>query len=169
MATKLLGQLLVTSNVITEEQLREAIGLQRKQGGRLGTNLVKLGYLTEERLVAFLSKQWGVPAINLSDYKIEPSVLKLIPIEIARKYLIIPVARVGATLTITMADPSNVFVIDDVKFMTGYNVEVVVSSESSIIHAITNYYRGGGDALTATKKTTTTSTKALQAKDYTFS
>ena len=169
MATKLLGQLLVTSNVITEEQLREAIGLQRKQGGRLGTNLVKLGYITEENLVAFLSKQWGVPAINLSDYKIEPSVLKLIPIEIARKYLIIPVARVGATLTITMADPSNVFVIDDVKFMTGYNVEVVVSSESSIIHAITSYYRGGGDALTTTKKANTTSTKTLQAKDYTFS
>ena len=168
MATKL-GQLLVTSNVITEEQLREAIGLQRKQGGRLGTNLVTLGYLTEEKLVAFLSKQWGVPAINLSDYKIEPSVLKLIPIEIARKYLIIPVARVGATLTITMADPSNVFVIDDVKFMTGYNVEVVVSSESSIIHAITSYYRGGGDALTTTKKANTTSTKTLQAKDYTFS
>ena len=168
MATKL-GQLLVTSNVITEEQLREAIGLQRKQGGRLGTNLVTLGYLTEEKLVAFLSKQWGVPAINLSDYKIEPSVLKLIPVEIARKYLIIPVARVGATLTITMADPSNVFMIDDVKFMTGYNVEVVVSSESSIIHAITSYYRGGGDALTTTKKANTTSTKALQAKDYTFS
>jgi len=168
MATKL-GQLLVTSNVITEEQLREAIGLQRKQGGRLGTNLVKLGYLTEEKLVAFLSKQWGVPAINLSDYKIEPSVLKLIPVEIARKYLIIPVARVGATLTITMADPSNVFMIDDVKFMTGYNVEVVVSSESSITHAITSYYRGGGDALTTTKKATTTPTKTLQAKDYTFS
>jgi len=168
MATKL-GQLLVTSNVITEEQLREAIGLQRKQGGRLGTNLVKLGYLTEEKLVAFLSKQWGVPAINLSDYKIEPSVLKLIPVEIARKYLIIPVARVGATLTITMADPSNVFMIDDVKFMTGYNVEVVVSSESSIIHAITSYYRGGGDALTTTKKATTTPSKTLQAKDYTFS
>jgi len=116
-----------------------------------------------------LSKQWGVPAINLSDYKIEPSVLKLIPIEIARKYLIIPVARVGATLTITMADPSNVFVIDDVKFMTGYNVEVVVSSESSIIHAITSYYRGGGDALTTAKKATTTPSKTLQAKDYTFS
>ena len=132
MAAKL-GQLLITSNVITEEQLKEAMGLQRKEGGRLGTNLVKLGYITEEKLVAFLSKQWGVPAMNLSDYKIDPSVLKLIPVEIARKYLIIPVARVGATLTIAMADPSNVFVIDDVKFMTGYNVEVVVSSESSII------------------------------------
>ena len=153
MAAKL-GQLLITSNIISEDQLKEAMGRQRKEGGRLGTNLVKLGYITEDKLVAFLSKQWGVPAINLSDYKIEPQVLKLIPVEIARKYLIIPVARVGATLTIAMADPSNVFVIDDVKFMTGYNVEVVVSSETSIINAITSYYRGGGDALIAAKKST---------------
>jgi type IV pilus assembly protein PilB len=166
MAAKL-GQLLVTSSVISEEQLREAISLQRKEGGRLGTNLVKLGYVTEEKLVAFLSRQWGVPAINLSDYKIEPSVLKLIPIEIARKYLILPVAKVGATLTIAMADPSNVFVIDDIKFMTGYNVEVVVSSESSIIHAITGYYRGGGEALVTAKKPT--QAKTIQAKDYTIS
>jgi type IV pilus assembly protein PilB len=165
MAAKL-GQLLVTSSVISEDQLKEAISLQRKEGGRLGTNLVKLGYVTEEKLVAFLSRQWGVPAINLSDYKIDPSVLKLIPIEIARKYLIIPVARVGATLTIVMADPSNVFVIDDVKFMTGYNVEVVVSSESSIIHAIGDYYRGGGEALVTAKKMA--QGKTIQAKDYTI-
>lgn len=165
MAAKL-GQLLVTSSVISEEQLKEAIGLQRREGGRLGTNLVKLGYITEEKLMAFLSKQWGVPAINLSDYKIDPSVLKLIPMEIARKYLIIPVARVGATLTIAMADPSNVFVIDDVKFMTGYNVEVVVSGESSIINAITAYYRGAGDSLVTAKRAAPA--KSLQVKDYTF-
>jgi len=165
MAAKL-GQLLITSNIISEDQLKEAMSRQRKEGGRLGTNLVKLGYVTEDKLVAFLSKQWGVPAINLSDYKIEPQVLKLIPVEIARKYLIIPVARVGATLTIAMADPSNVFVIDDVKFMTGYNVEVVVSSETSIINAITSYYRGGGDSLIATKKPAPS--KSLEAKDYSF-
>ncbi|MFZ5907743.1 MAG: type IV-A pilus assembly ATPase PilB [Nitrospirota bacterium] len=165
MATKL-GQLLVTGNIITEEQLREAISLQRREGGRLGTNLIKLGYLTEDKLVAFLSKQWGVPAINLSDYKIDPSVLKLVPLEIARKYLIIPVARVGATLTIAMADPSNVFVIDDVKFMTGYNVEVVVAGESSVLQAISANYRGSGEALVTTKKAA--ATKSLQAQDYTF-
>ncbi|MCG2720634.1 MAG: type IV-A pilus assembly ATPase PilB [Thermodesulfovibrionales bacterium] len=165
MATKL-GQLLVTGNIITEDQLREAVGLQRREGGRLGTNLIKLGYLTEDKLIAFLSKQWGVPAINLSDYKIDPSVLKLVPLEIARKYLIIPVARVGATLTIAMADPSNVFVIDDVKFMTGYNVEVVVAGESSVLQAISTYYRGSGEALVTTKKAA--SAKSLQAQDYTF-
>jgi len=165
MAAKL-GQLLITSNLITDDQLKEAVSLQRKEGGRLGANLVKLGYITEEKLVAFLSKQWGVPAINLSDYKIDPSVLKLIPGEVARKYFIIPVARVGATLTIAMADPSNVFVIDDVKFMTGYNVEVVVSGESSIVNAISVHYRNGGDALIATKKATS---NVLAAKDYTLS
>jgi type IV pilus assembly protein PilB len=101
MAIKL-GQLLITSNIISEDQLKEAMSRQRKEGGRLGTNLVKLGYISEDKLVAFLSKQWGVPAINLADYKIEPQILKLIPVEIARKYLIIPVARVGATLTIAV-------------------------------------------------------------------
>lgn len=166
MATKL-GQLLVNSQMISEEQLKEALGLQRREGGRIGTNLVKLGYITEEKLVAFLSKQWGVPAINLTDYKIDQSVLKLVPYEVARKYLVMPVARAGATLTIAMVDPSNVFVIDDIKFMTGFNVEVVVSGESSIINTITSNYRGATDTLVSTKKSVATQT--IQAKDYTFS
>jgi type IV pilus assembly protein PilB len=166
MAAKL-GQILIASNIISEDQLKEALTLQRREGGRLGTNLVKLGYITEEKLVTFLSRQYGVPAVNLSDYKIDPSVLKLVPVDIARKYLVMPVARVGATLTIAMADPSNVFAIDDIKFMTGYNVEVVVSSESSIINAISTHYAGHGDALIAAKKATTT--QSLQARDYTLS
>jgi len=166
MAAKL-GQFLVASNVISEEQLKEALSMQKKAGGRLGTNLVKLGYLTEEKLVTFLSRQYGVPAVNLSEYKIEQSVLKLVPRDIARKYLIIPVARVGATLTVAMADPSNVFAIDDVKFMTGYSVEVVVASESSIIEAISAMYKGGGDALVAAKKEKG-SQQVIRAKDYTL-
>jgi type IV pilus assembly protein PilB len=164
MAAKL-GQLLITSQIITEEQLKEAISLQKREGGRLGTSLVKLGHITEEKLVSFLSRQWGVPAINLSDYKIDPLILKLIPVEIARKYLIIPVARVGATLTIAMADPSNVFVIDDVKFMTGYDVDVVVSSESSILHAISAYYHSDGDALIPANNE---ATRAINIQDYTY-
>lgn len=165
MAIKI-GQLLLQANIVTEDQIKEAITLQKKEGGRLGTNLIKLGYITEEKLVNFLSKQFNVPAINLIDYKIDPSVLKLIPLEIARKYLIIPVARVGATLTIAMMDPTNVFAIDDVKFMTGYNVEVVVAGESAILNAIATYYKKTDDALIASKKL---SAKALQAKDYTLS
>ena len=148
MAAKL-GQLLVSSNTIDEEQLKEALELQRKEGGRLGSNLVKLGYLTEEKLVAFLSKQYGVPAINLSDYKIDPSITKFMPQEVAHKYQILPVAKVGATLTIAMVDPSNVFAIDDVKFMTGYNVEPVVASESAVRAAIAEYY-GQSDSLQST-------------------
>jgi len=170
MAAKL-GQILIASSIITEDQLKQALGVQKKEGGRLGTNLVKLGFITEEKLVAFLSKQYGVPAINLAEYKIDPAVLKLVPTDMAKKYLIMPVARVGATLTIAMADPSNVFAIDDVKFMTGYNVEVVVSSESAIVHAITAYYLGKGENVLAT--TTTSQASAgnamLQAKDYTLS
>jgi type IV pilus assembly protein PilB len=165
MAAKL-GQLLIASNIISEDQLREALALQRREGGRLGTNLVKLGHITEEKLVTFLSRQYGVPSVNLSDFKVDPSVLKLVPVDIARKYLIIPVARVGATLTVAMTDPSNVFAIDDVKFMTGYNVEVVVSSESSILDTISRLYADRGGALIATKKSA--SAQVIQAKDYTI-
>ncbi len=172
MAAKL-GQILIASSIITEDQLKQALNAQKREGGRLGTNLVKLGFITEEKLVAFLSKQYGVPAINLSDYKIDSAVLKLVPADMAKKYLIMPVARVGATLTIAMADPSNVFAIDDVKFMTGYNVEVVVSSESAIITGITTYYLGKGENVLATtnasQKSAATTNAILQAKDYTMS
>src|SRR4030066_1592174 len=158
-----LGQLLITSHIITEVQLREALDLQRREGGRIGTNLVKLGYVTEDKLVALLSRQYNVPAINLSDYKVDPSLLKLIPVDMARKYLIMPVARVGATLTVAMVDPSNVFAIDDVKFRTGYNVEVVVTSESSMVDAISNSYMVDNVSLIASKGL---AAEILQAKNY---
>ena len=145
MAVKL-GQLLLDNHIITEEQLKKALEIQKKEGGRLGSILVRIGFLSEEKLVAFLSQQYGVPAINLSDYKIDSSVTKFIPFQVAHKYLILPVARVGATLTVAMVDPSNVFALDDVKFMTGYNVEPVVAAESAIRQAINEYY-GQTDAL----------------------
>ncbi|KAF0145674.1 MAG: type IV pilus assembly protein PilB [Nitrospirae bacterium] len=137
MAVKL-GQILIASGVITEEQLKEALSLQKKKGGRLGTNLVKLGHVTEDKLVTFLSKQYGMSAINLADYKIDPAVLKLIPAEMAKKYMIMPVARVGATLTVAMADPSNVFAVDDIKFMTGYNVEIVIRARALSLQSRSN-------------------------------
>ncbi len=165
-----LGQMLVTSGVIKEEQLKEALTLQKKAGGRLGTNLIKLGYITEDNLATFLSKQYGVPLINLADYKMDPSVLKLIPAEMAKKHLLMPVARVGATLTVAMADPSNVFAIDDIKFMTGYNVEVVVASESVLLNAISSCYGGRGGGMVASKpQPETKQAMKLEAKDYTLS
>jgi len=174
MAVKL-GQILIASGVITEEQLKEALALQKKSGGRLGTNLVKLGHITEDKLATFLSKQYGMSAINLYDYKVDPSVLKLIPADMAKKYLIMPVARVGATLTIATGDPSNVFAVDDVKFMTGYNVEVVIATESALVNAISTYYGGKGEGIVAAKPRTqesqaatiVTAAEILQAKDYT--
>jgi type IV pilus assembly protein PilB len=168
MAAKL-GQLLISSGIISEDQLKQALSNQKREGGRLGTNLVKLGFISEESLVAFLSKQYGVPAIKLTEYKIDPAILKLIPADMAKKYLILPVARVGATLTITMADPSNVFAIDDVKFMTGYNVEVVISSESAIIQGISAYYLGKGESLAkSAAPAAAKQSVSLQAKDYTL-
>src|SRR4030066_361223 len=171
-----LGQLLIASHIITEVQLREALDLQRREGGRIGTNLVKLGYVTEEKLVAFLSRQYNVPAINLSDYKVDPSLLKLIPVDMARKYLIMPVARVGATLTVAMVDPSNVFAIDDVKFRTGYNVEVGGRGDLSMVDAMSNQYSGNGEALVTAKEgektngfqaETSAFAETFQTEDYT--
>jgi len=135
-----IGQLLLANNLITEEQLQKAIELQGKGDGRIGSILVKLGFLTEEKLVSFLSKHFGVPAIVLSENKVDPSILKLIPRDTAQKYEILPVRRDGATLTIAMVDPSNIHAIDDVKFITGYNVKPVVAAESAIRKYIAEYY-----------------------------
>ncbi|MEK7267057.1 MAG: type II secretion system protein GspE, partial [Nitrospirota bacterium] len=141
MAAKL-GQILIASGIITEEQLKEALKLQKRGGGRLGANLVKLGHITEDKLVTFLSKHYGMSAIDLAEYKIDTAVLKLITADMAKKYMIMPLTRIGATLTVVMADPSNVFAVDDIKFMTGYNVEVVIATESALMNAITTYYGG---------------------------
>ena len=140
MAVNRLGELLVRNKLIDEKQLAKALEEQKSSGGRLGASLVKLGYLKEEDLAAFLSRQYGVPSINLSEFEIDESVIKLVPTEVVQKYQLIPVNRAGATLIVAMADPSNIFAIDDLKFMTGYNVEVVVAAEASIKQAIDKYY-----------------------------
>jgi len=145
MNTKL-GQFLIEGSLITVEQLHNALEEQAKNGGRLGTTLINMGVINEEQLINFLSKQYDAPAINLHEYDIDPSITKFIPHEVVSKYHIFPVAKVGATLTIAMADPSNVFAIDDVKFMTGYNVEPVVASEVSISESIATHY-GSSDSL----------------------
>jgi type IV pilus assembly protein PilB len=135
-----LGDLLVKEGVITPEQLDQALVEQKKNGTRLGSILVKLGYLSEEDVTNFLSRQYGVPAINLSYFDIDSSVVKLIPPETARRYQILPLSRVGASLTIAMVDPTNVFAMDDIKFMTGFNIEPVVASESAILEGIEKAY-----------------------------
>ncbi|HEX6502193.1 MAG TPA: type IV-A pilus assembly ATPase PilB [Terriglobales bacterium] len=135
-----LGDLLVKEKVITPEQLQQAIKTQKESSCRLGSALVKLGFLTDEDVTNFLSRQYGVPAINLSYFEIDPAVVKLIPYETAKRYQILPLSRVGASLTIAMVDPTNVFAMDDIKFMTGFNIEPVVASESSINEGIEKAY-----------------------------
>jgi type IV pilus assembly protein PilB len=134
------GELLVKAGKINPAQLQEALALQKDQGGRLGTNLVKLGYLTDRQLVESLSQHFKVPSVDLKGMEIDEAVIKIIPPDIARKYTILPVNKAGATVTVAMIDPTNVFAMDDVKFMTGYKVEPVVASEISIRAAIDRYY-----------------------------
>jgi type IV pilus assembly protein PilB len=135
-----LGELLVRNGRINQTQLNEALGLQKDQGGRVGTNLVKLGYLTEKQLVDSLAQHFKVPAVDLAGMDIDEAVLKIIPADLARKYTILPVSKTGATVTVAMIDPTNVFAMDDVKFMTGYRVEPVIASETGIRTAIDRYY-----------------------------
>src|SRR6201993_1047093 len=137
-----LGDLLVKEKIITHDQLDKALKAQREQGpnSRLGSTLVHLGFVSEEEVKNFLPRQYGVPAINLQYFEIDSSVVKLIPEETAQKYQILPLSRVGSTLTIAMIDPTNVFAMDDIKFMTGFNIEPVVASETAIREAIDKYY-----------------------------
>ena len=135
-----IGELLLKEKRITPEQLQQALAHQKANGGKLGFNLVKMGFVKDEEITALLSKQYGVPSINLTQFEIDPAVIKLIPSDTAQKYQIVPLSRAGATLTIAMTDPTNVFAMDDIKFMTGYNVEPVVASETAVVEAIQRYY-----------------------------
>ena len=131
-----IGELLLKEKRISPEQLQQALTHQKANGGKLGYNLVKMGFVKDEQVTALLSKQYGVPSINLAQFEVDPAVVKLIPADTAQKYQIVPLSRAGATLTIAMTDPTNVFAMDDIKFMTGYTVEPVVASEVAITDAI---------------------------------
>jgi type IV pilus assembly protein PilB len=135
-----LGEILVRENLLTPQQLREALEFQREHGGRLGFNLVKMGMVSDDMITAVLSRQYGVPSVNLELFDIDEPVIRLIPRDVAEKYSVLPLSRVGATLTLAMVDPTNVFAMDDIKFMTGLNIEPVVVSEASVQEAIARYY-----------------------------
>src|SRR5512142_1125697 len=119
-----LGELLVRENLISLQQLQKAQDEQKKADGRIGYHLTKLGFIEESELTNFLSKQYGVPSINLKEFDID-----------AEKHKCVPVNRAGASLILAMSDPSNIYAIDDIKFLTGYNIEVVVASEQAIKEA----------------------------------
>ena len=135
-----LGEILIKEKLINDDQLKQALVYQQKNGGRLGTCLIKMGLISDDVITEVLSRQYGVPSINLKYYEVDPAVIKLIPQDTAIRYQIVPLSRVGATLTIAMTDPTNVFAMDDIKFMTGFNVEPVVASETSVSEAIAKFY-----------------------------
>ncbi|MCD6151182.1 MAG: type II secretion system protein GspE, partial [Deltaproteobacteria bacterium] len=133
---KRLGEMLVSAKQISEAQLNQALQEQKMNGGRLGSKLVQLGYISEDDLINFLCVQYGVPAVNLNDFKIDEQVATLIPNDLINKYMTIPINRVGSTLIVATCDPTNISAIDDIKFITGYNVEIVVASETMIKRTI---------------------------------
>jgi type IV pilus assembly protein PilB len=157
-----IGELLLKEKRITTEQLQEALNHQKANGGKLGHTLVQLGFIKDEEITGLLSKQYGVPSISLSEFEIDPLVIKLIPGETALKYQIVPVSRTGATLTIAMTDPTNVFAMDDIKFMTGYNVEPVVASEAAVLGALEKYYAARAAAVAAGPSALEIASKALE-------
>ncbi len=138
--SKRLGDLLIRENVLAPRDLERAKEDQRKNGGRLGEALVRLGLIQEEELTRLLSKQYGVPSVDLSNFEIDPEVVKVVPEELVQKYRIMPINRVGSTLIVAVEDPANMFAVDDIKFLTGYNVEMVLASPSAIKEAIDRHY-----------------------------
>ena len=135
-----LGELLVREQLISTEQLHKALDASRKSGERLGLALVKNGALSEEDLSRFLSRHYGVPAVNLGEFEIDAEVIALIPRDVARKHRVIPMNRAGKALIVATSDPSNVVALDDLKFLTNYNIEVVVASDADLAAAQTKYY-----------------------------
>src|ERR1051326_9137091 len=139
-----LGDLLVKEKVITPEQLDQAVKIQKESGARLGAALVKLGFLSDEDVTNFLSRQYGVPAINLSFFEIDPAVVKLIPHETAKRYQILPLRRAGASLSIAVVDAPKVWAMDDIKFMTGFNIEPPLPSKAAIVGEVQKAYQALG-------------------------
>ena len=135
-----IGELLVKENILSAKQLHTAREQVRAKGGRLGSQITQLGFLDENELTDFVAKQYGVPSINLDEFEIEAAVIALIPEEVATKHTVIPVNRAGSTLILATADPSNIFALDDIKFLTGYNIQPVVAAEDAIRRSIDRYY-----------------------------
>ncbi|TLY23127.1 MAG: type IV-A pilus assembly ATPase PilB, partial [Nitrospirae bacterium] len=167
--TDKLGKLLISANLITEPQLNEALRSikQSKGSPRLGSTLVKMGYIPEEKLLQFLSQQYRVPAVDLKMYQhIDPAIIKLVPLELVKKHMVLPLRRVGATVTVAMLDPTNMLALDDLKFRTNYTIEPVIAAESALIEAIKKYY--GAEAAGSAENRAKANAAILQAKDYTI-
>lgn len=143
--TKKLGKLLLENGIITERQLEEALERQEERGGYIGQNLVELGYTNEEEIVSCLTVQYGYPYLPLRNYEIDREIIKLIPKELARKYYVVPIDKIGNVLTVTMANPLEEESIQAIENATGLNVEIFVSTGMEIQDALKEYYGGAAD------------------------
>jgi len=143
MSNNRLGELLVREKLISLAQLRSAQEEQQRSGKTLGYTLARLGVISDDDITKFLSHQYRVPTINLDEYEIEPEILKLVSREQCERHRVIPVSRAGSSLVVAMTDPTNLNAIDDLKFLTGYNVEPVIASETAITQAIERHYNAG--------------------------
>ncbi|PYM31806.1 MAG: type IV-A pilus assembly ATPase PilB [Candidatus Rokuibacteriota bacterium] len=142
-----LGDLLVADGLLGQEQLQKALVEQKGSTEKLGSILIRLGFINEEQLIGFLSRQYGVPSITLSQLEIDLEVLKLVPAAIAKKYEVLPVRRMGNSLALAMADPTNVFALDDISFMTNLQVLPLVASQTAIKKAIDRHYESKTEAI----------------------
>ena len=135
-----IGELLVKENLLSADQLQKARSGSAVSGKRLGSEITGMGFLEESELTDFVAKQYGVPSINLDEFDVSSEVTQLIPEDVANKHTVVPVNRAGSTLILATADPSNIFALDDIKFLTGYNIQPVVASEDAIKRAIEKHY-----------------------------
>src|SRR5438876_4721873 len=133
-----LGKILVGAKMITEQQLNEALAAQKqKGGGKLGSTLVNMYLNDEEKRLGLLAQQYRMQAVDLKMYQnIDPAIIKLVPLDMVKKHMVLPLKRVGATLTIAMADPTNMLALDDLKFRTNYTLEQAIAIKSAMFEAI---------------------------------
>lgn len=138
---KPLGELLIEKGLINRAQLEEALRVQKEKGGLIGEVIVSLGFAKEEDIAYVLSLQYGFPYLPLKNYDIPQELLKIIPKQVASQYCLVPIDKLGNTLTIAMANPLNPQAIDDIEYITGSEVQVFVATASDIREAIQRCYK----------------------------
>ncbi len=140
-------EIIVENKKIKKEDFDKAIKAQKQKGISLEKILVEKGLITEKELIGILAKELNIPPINLSKYRIDPDVIKVIPERICRQYRIVPISKIGSTITLATADPLNIFALDDIKNLTGYDIDIAMSTEQDIIKSINKYYRSEKDSV----------------------
>lgn len=138
---KQLGELLVERNIISAQELEKALSTQKEKGGLIGEILVELGFVKEEDIAQALTAQYGFPYLPLGNYEINPEVIAVIPVRVARQYLLVPIDRIGNNITVAMSNPLNIQAIEDVELLTGCSVQTFVSTSSDIKKVIAKYYK----------------------------